>query len=420
MKKVLLVLTLLLTFFLFNETVTPQVWTQKLAGISMWALGKDVQGNLYAGASGTVKSVYKSTDGGLNWTEIYSNGLANFLSIACDSSGRVFIANGSAGVLMSTNSGQNFTLIPSSTFGNNSVQSVWCGKNGYVYVGTVLGGIYISTDYGVTFPTTNLVGSNIVYITTDRYNSQIVYAGASAASGTNGIFRSTDAGMTFGPVMNSGTSCWGIVQTSPNVLLSFTTTSPYPVLKSTDGGLNWTNVFSLTGAMRGATLDIAGNIYCSGNGGVFRSTNGGQTFNNFNFALSSNQSITYLNRILVATSGTSNGGVWITIDSSISSTHSISTITPSEYKLEQNYPNPFNSQTRIQFALKDNSYIELSIFDLSGRLISEVYKGPLEAGTYESSFNATNLSSGIYFYILKIKNQNNNIMLLSKKMALVK
>ena len=419
MKKVLLTLTLFLSFFLFNETAFSQ-WIQKLAGISMWALGNDIQGNLYAGASGTVKSVYKSTDGGLNWVEIYSNGLANFLSIACDSTGRVFVANGSAGVLMSTNSGQNFTLIPSSTFGNNSVQSVWCGKNGYVYVGTVLGGIYRSTDYGTTFPLTNLVGSNIVYITTDRYNSDIVYAGASAASGTNGIFRSTDAGATFGPVMNSGTSCWGIVQTSPLVLFSFTTTSPYPVLKSTDGGLNWSNVFSLTGAMRGATLDIAGNIYCSGNGGVFRSTNGGQTFNNFNFSLSSNQCITYQNRILVATSGTSNGGVWIRVDSSISSIHPISTLTPSKYKLEQNYPNPFNSQTRIQFSLKENSYIELNIYDIGGRLISELYKGELEAGSYESNFDASNLSSGIYFYILKINNQHNKILQISKKMVLVK
>lgn len=419
MKKVLLILTLVLSFPL-TELVQAQVWTQKLAGISMWALGKDLQGNLYAGASGTVKSVYKSTDGGLNWTEIYSNGLANFTSIACDSGGRVFIANGSAGVLMSTNSGLNFTLIPSSTFGNYSVQSVYCGKNGYVYVGTVTGGLYLSTDYGSTFPITNLTGANIVYITTDRYNSQIVYAGASSASGTNGIFRSTDGGMTFGPVMNSGTSCWGIVQTSPNILFSFTTSSPYPVLKSTDGGLNWSNVFSLTGAMRGSTLDIAGNIYCSGNGGVFRSTNGGQTFNNFNFAFSSNQCITYQNRILVATSGTSNGGVWITIDSSISTINPISTLTPSKYKLEQNYPNPFNSQTRIQFALKNDSYIELKIFDLNGRLISEIYRGYMEAGTYESSFNASNLSSGIYFYILKIKNQHDNIIQLAKKMVLVK
>lgn len=419
MKKALLILTLVFSFFLL-EVAHSQIWTQKLAGIGMWALGKDLQGNLYAGASGTVKSVYKSTDGGSNWTEIYSNGLANFLSIACDSAGRIFVANASAGVLMSTNSGQNFTLIPASTFGNNSVQSVCCGKNGYVYVGTVLGGIYVSTDYGVTFPITNLVGSNIVYITTDRYNSQIVYAGASSASGTNGIFRSTDAGITFGSVMNSGTSCWGIVQTSPTVLFSFTTTSPYPVLKSTDGGLNWFNIFSLTGAMRGATMDIAGNIYCSGNGGVFRSTNNGQTFNNFNFAISSNQCITYQNRILVATAGTSNGGVWITIDSSITTIHPISIGIPLEYKLEQNYPNPFNSQTRIQFTLKDNSYTDLSIFDLSGRLVSEVYRGFLEAGAYETTFNASNLSSGIYLYVLKIKDPYNHTTQFSKKMVLIK
>ncbi|MCX7833404.1 MAG: hypothetical protein N2490_04260, partial [Ignavibacteria bacterium] len=82
MKKTIFTLVLV---FIFTKILFSQVWVQRLNGISMWSLAVDLQGNLYAGTSGTVKSIYKSTNGGENWIEVFSGGAANIIYLACDS-----------------------------------------------------------------------------------------------------------------------------------------------------------------------------------------------------------------------------------------------------------------------------------------------------------------------------------------------
>lgn len=70
---------------------------------------------------------------------------------------------------------------------------------------------------------------------------------------------------------------------------------------------------------------------------------------------------------------------------------------PAEYKLYNNYPNPFNPATKIKFDLPKNSFVKINIFDINGRLISELVNENLNAGSYETGFNGMNLSSGIYY-----------------------
>lgn len=95
----------------------------------------------------------------------------------------------------------------------------------------------------------------------------------------------------------------------------------------------------------------------------------------------------------------------------------ISTEVPASYKLEQNYPNPFNPSTKIKFQIPNrNSITLLKIYDILGRevttLVNEIN---LPAGTYEADWNASNYSSGIYFYRLITGNYVE-----TKKMILVK
>jgi hypothetical protein len=73
---------------------------------------------------------------------------------------------------------------------------------------------------------------------------------------------------------------------------------------------------------------------------------------------------------------------------------------PGEFKLFNNYPNPFNPQTKIDFALPKQSFVNLKIYDYLGREVAELINSDLAAGTYSAEFNATNgaLSSGVYFY----------------------
>lgn len=71
---------------------------------------------------------------------------------------------------------------------------------------------------------------------------------------------------------------------------------------------------------------------------------------------------------------------------------------PAEYKIEQNYPNPFNPLTNINFDLPEEGFVSLSVYDVNGRLINELVKGNLYAGRHSVSWNASDHSSGIYFY----------------------
>lgn len=86
-----------------------------------------------------------------------------------------------------------------------------------------------------------------------------------------------------------------------------------------------------------------------------------------------------------------------------------------EYKLDQNFPNPFNPSTIISFSIKENSIVTLKIYDILGNEISELVNEVKEPGNYSVSFDATDFSSGIYFYMLKANGYS-----LTKNMLLTK
>jgi len=304
----------IITFFLFtSHIIYSQNWVRKVDGFSMWSIGKDYAGNIYAGTTGSNRGIFKSTDGGETWTNMFSTGASNYLNIDCDSLNNVYVANVSNGLIYSTDGGQTFVTVPSGTFGSNNVNSVACGKNGHIFVGATNGGIWRSTDFGATFTNTALLGITVVEIAIDKFNADIVYAGASSTT-ASGFFISTDGGLTFGASTNPA-RIWEILQTSSNVLYTASTNSPYPFDKSTDGGLTWTTMSNQSAAKRGATLDLVEDIYISGNGGVFKSTDGGVTFINHNLTFSSNKILTYDYKIMVCVTGSTNGGVWIYVDS---------------------------------------------------------------------------------------------------------
>lgn len=71
-----------------------------------------------------------------------------------------------------------------------------------------------------------------------------------------------------------------------------------------------------------------------------------------------------------------------------------------EITLSQNYPNPFNPRTKIRVEIPYNQYGRIDVYDYTGRYISTIVDGVLEAGVNEYTFNADNLASGIYLYIL--------------------
>jgi len=97
---------------------------------------------------------------------------------------------------------------------------------------------------------------------------------------------------------------------------------------------------------------------------------------------------------------------------------------PTEYKLEQNYPNPFNPTTTIRYSIPQRSFIQsevegaslqLKIYDVLGRVVATLVKKQQKPGNYEITFDASEFSSGVYYYQLKTSDY-----LETKKMLLLK
>ena len=88
---------------------------------------------------------------------------------------------------------------------------------------------------------------------------------------------------------------------------------------------------------------------------------------------------------------------------------------PNDFFLEQNYPNPFNPSTKIKFDLPEESEVKIRVYDMLGREVSTLLEGVKAAGRYTVDFDGTQLSSGVYVYIM---NANNRVF--TRKMILLR
>jgi len=98
----------------------------------------------------------------------------------------------------------------------------------------------------------------------------------------------------------------------------------------------------------------------------------------------------------------------------------VSVMSPAEFSLKQNYPNPFNPVTTIKYSIPENvsqitDKVSLIVYDLIGTEVDVLVNENQSAGNYEVLFDASNLSSGVYFY--KLQTENINIV---KKLTLIK
>jgi hypothetical protein len=80
--------------------------------------------------------------------------------------------------------------------------------------------------------------------------------------------------------------------------------------------------------------------------------------------------------------------------------NSINVMLPSEYAISQNYPNPFNPATKIDFSIPKDSKVSIKVYDITGKEVATIMDTELNAGYHTVNFNASSLSSGVYFYTI--------------------
>ncbi len=185
------------------------------------------------------------------------------------------------------------------------------------------------------------------------------------------------------------------------------------------GGTNWVNLNTISGFENAAFLIRAKGTISSGGGNsniVTVNPSSGT------LAPGASQTVTltlnaqnlgegtYTGQVNITSNG---GNITIPIDYLVS-VEQISSL-PSKFSLSQNYPNPFNPTTVIKFSLPKISKVSLKIYDVLGKEIATLVNENKSAGTYRVSFDAVNLSSGIYVYRLETQGFSQ-----SRKMLLLK
>ena len=283
-------------------------------------------------------------------------------------------------------------------------------------------GVYKSTNSGVSWSPINsgiLNESEYVWeITIDQDNSEVLYLGTNSFINGGSIYKSEDAGSNWSkinsfPVMDILSI---EVDNSNNLYVGATNSWEWNesggLYKSTNGGNNWEKILDQSRIVDIAIDPTDNNLIYAANQnwylfndeiqpGVYRSDNAGINWEN----ITSNLGHTFIKflklhrhnpNLLYA--GTDGAGLWV-IDF-LTGVEDENNELPNSFELQQNYPNPFNLTTTIKYALPIESKVNLNIYDIGGQ---QVYtdNSVMAAGYHEQKFNASNLSSGVYFYVIE-------------------
>jgi hypothetical protein len=191
------------------------------------------------------------------------------------------------------------------------------------------------------------------------------------------------------------------------------------IYRTTDSGLTWLRLAQPVGSFYGVSLVPDGSGFALGSSGrIYRTTDAGITWLQQQSAatgiLLSVSVVSSTTAVIVGSYGvimrTNTAGVITSVEPPGNGVH-----VPRGYLLEQNYPNPFNPSTTIRFSLDRKVYASLSVYNILGQLVATLVAGELDAGMHEAHWDATGLTSGIYFYQL-VAGQHVE----SKKMVLLK
>lgn len=392
-----------------------------------------------AGGNTNSPRVFRSTNGGLNFTNITGNITgAELYSVCALNADTIFAGNGgspggvggNARVYMTTNGGVNWSIAIQTGGNSGFISGISFSK--------------VNPDFGLIVSDPAIENDSFwVAKTTDRGATWKVVKAPNAAQYTNQnsifvvdelfygfglhaspakIYLTTNGGISWSvkQIGLTGNSVPSVAFRSDKLTGIAISDVTYPNIAITgNGGTNWQAINVGAGNSGIATVKwvpgtpvfyIAANkIKRSSDNGVSwfeMSTAGIQNFSHMDLSVESNELCAYA----LASDGKvlKYSGDPFGIDPS-------NTTIPVQYSLEQNFPNPFNPQTTIKYSIPEPAFVILKIFDAAGSEVMTVTDSHHRAGNYYEDIDMTRLSSGIYIYTLYAGGET-----ISRKMVLLK
>lgn len=418
-------------------------------------------------AAGDAGVILYTTNGGAVWNQTTAGFTEDILAIDFIDNNNGWVAGYNGSVAKSTDGGATWTVI--STIVGTSPWDMDMVDNLYGWVSGTGERIFGTTDGGITWNQQHAVGG------LGTYGISFIDRFRGVAGGTGGnTYYTTDGGITWNwAITPPAQTVWGIhFSESPVGTFAMTACASGYVYLSTDGGMNWALEPRATiNTFDDVWMSDAGHAWFAGNSGTIikyhEPANVPVELTSFTAAVDlNNVSLTWITSTETNNSGfeieraaltavEETGGtdyqriafvkgngtstkpnIYNYTDNNLSAgtyNYRLKQIdmngsftyyelkgeveigNPDEYMLLQNYPNPFNPITKITFQIPANEFTSLKVYDVLGREAAVLVNEEKAAGRYEVDFNASNLSSGVYYYTIKAGNFTS-----TKKMIVVK
>lgn len=351
-------------------------WVEQSTNISNALFGAAFNNgvSLAAGENGVI---LRSTDNGITWDIILPGATVNLNDIEIKSNNAV-VCGDSGKIYYSVNAGLTWDEAITNT--NQNLKSVY-------FLNTLTG--YVTGDNGTLLKTNDGGGTwrnENLNFTSKNFNS--VYAvneNFIAIVGDEGTaFLSNDGGISwFGPNML-------MTEDNFNDIVFFNENEGIIagdnglILKTVDGGITWQNAsINISGATNDLNAvsfyDINKGVAVGGNGLEIYTTDGGETWSDISPSFNAVFGSKAQNLIL-----------------------------------KQNYPNPFNPSTNISYELPYDANVTLKVYDAAGREVANLVSSYQTTGNHTVRFDASGLSSGVYFYKLFVQKGTSSITKVNK------